>query len=658
MPRAAWCRPEIYDFFDRWRRTCLIEDGAIFSEGPVWTADNLQTLQTTLGVELLGSGTFFDKLRTQLADHPPVVRQLGVEIVYVEYLGERDTGAPTKRTNLGALLDLLPEGVGIPDNLHEILDGGIASYGPGKSYRDAYVRFLLKLARRAKEEVRSAGTAAFEDAWRFRDLVVAVRTSTDRLQANAVLHACFPDSFDVMISGGHRDKLLRSFGAVPLVAAAPDEERKLLAVREILNSRLPVTIAEPYDDAVRPVWDGAASPEWDDLVARASAALPSETEGRDDGVTTFPEPDPDLLERLQHILGTTSGWEQLIRQGAVRLAARGESVGSWAPLVEALRVAADSVPGDGGPITGPPGARPEARLPAVTAELAADLLMPQRALQQLVDLLATRRQVVVYGPPGTGKTWLARRIALHAFDPDAVRLVQFHPSYTYEDFVEGYRPAPASDRSLAYVLTHGPLRELSALAATRPHQPHLLIIDEINRGNLPKIFGELYFLLEYRDEPMRLQYSADDEFRLPPNLYVLGTMNTADRSIALLDAALRRRFAFLELSPHSAPVHGLLERWLNRHNLDPEPQVLLETLNEILLEADGERDLAIGPSYFMNREGTAPDLETVWQFDILPLLVERFHGTEVDVRAQFGLDVVRAEATRRADVVEGGPAAE
>src|SRR5215207_11148503 len=98
MPRASWCRPEIYEFFDRWRQTCLIRDGAVFSDGAVWTDENLRTLQTTLGAELLGSGTFFEKLRTQLDSHPPLVRQLGVEIVYVEYLGEGDTGALTKRT--------------------------------------------------------------------------------------------------------------------------------------------------------------------------------------------------------------------------------------------------------------------------------------------------------------------------------------------------------------------------------------------------------------------------------------------------------------------------------------------------------------------------------------------------------------------------------
>jgi 5-methylcytosine-specific restriction protein B len=647
MPRAAWCRPEIYEFFDRWRRECLIGDGGLFTGGQLWSDEHLSVLQTTLGAELIGEGTFFEKLRTQLESHPPEIRQVGVEIVYVEYLGERDTSVETKHANLRTLFDLLPDGVSVPADLWEILDGGIASYGPGKQYRDFYIRFLLKLARAAKKEVRDGRTEYLEDPWRFRDVVAGVRTSTDGLEANAVLHACFPDEFDVMISGGHRDKLLRRFGTAPLVAGAVDEEHKLLAVREVLRTSVPEPIDEPYDDAVRPTFDGPASPEWDDLVQRALSLLPGASD--QDGAPQ-PSVDADLLERLQHALSFGGDWAGLLKEGAVRVAAAGGTVHSWPALAAALREAADQLPQESGL---EPQAEPAefAPLPRITAQLAADLLLPQSWLQRVLDLLAARRQIVLYGPPGTGKTWLARRLAAHAFEADAVRLVQFHPSYSYEDFVEGYRPV--TDRGvLTYQLVWGPLRELSARALTHSDRPHVLIIDEINRGNLSKIFGELYFLLEYRDEPMRLQYSSDVEFRLPPNLHVIGTMNTADRSIALLDAALRRRFAFFELSPNAAPIRSLLGNWLERHGLDPDPAALLETLNAMLMDADGDADLAIGPSYFMNTAGTSPDLQTVWEYDLLPLLVERFYGTTRDVAAEFGLDAVQAEVARRADVAD------
>lgn len=649
MPRASWCRPEIYEFFDTWRRTCLIDDGAIFSSGSVWTEQHLNDLQTTLGAEHTGAGTFFDKLRDQLAGHEPSVRQLGIEITYVESIGENDTNGSTKRNNLGALADLLPDGVTIDAHHLEILDGGIASYGPGKAYRDAYVRFILRLARRAKQAVEADGSGALEDPWRFRDLVNSTRTSTEGLQANAVLHACFPDHFDVMISSRHRDRLLRAFSGASEVADAGDEEHKLLAVRHILSTRLPFTVEEPYDDVVRRVWDNPARPEWDELIAATESRLPPP--GSENVVAAgLPEPDPDLLEDLQRNLGESSSWDDLLREAAVRVVARGGAVTDWGDFREALRQGLNDLPG---PTAPPPpdgvvdGEQPA--LPPVSPALADELFMSQTWLQRLLDQLAARRQLVLYGPPGTGKTWLARRLAKHAFDEADVRLVQFHPSYAYEDFVEGYRPV-TEDGRLTYRIVHGPLRELSASAQANPSRPHLLIVDEINRGNLPKVFGELYFLLEYRNQPIRLQYSGDAEFRLPPNLFVIGTMNTADRSIALLDAALRRRFAFVRLAPDEEPVASVLKQWLERKAFDPEPHILLDTLNALLLEADQDRDMAIGPSYFMKEP--QPDLELVWEYDIQPLLEERFNGTEIDVRAKFGLEAVRAEAARRADTGE------
>lgn len=180
-------------------------------------------------------------------------------------------------------------------------------------------------------------------------------------------------------------------------------------------------------------------------------------------------------------------------------------------------------------------------------------------LREVRDLLWDDRQLVLYGPPGTGKTYLALKLAeFLGGGPEQVKLVQFHPSYAYEDFFEGFRPQEdPQTREVAFRLTAGPLRELADLASREGnrHIPHFLIIDEINRANLAKVFGELYFLLEYRNKSVRLTYSGDD-FALPPNLFVIGTMNTADRSIALVDAAMRRRFAFVELSPRTEPTRG------------------------------------------------------------------------------------------------------
>ncbi|MFJ3806503.1 DUF4357 domain-containing protein [Streptomyces sp. NPDC090073] len=287
-------------------------------------------------------------------------------------------------------------------------------------------------------------------------------------------------------------------------------------------------------------------------------------------------------------------------------------------------------------------ARRELELPEPTDELAAELLVHDTAwLREVRDLLWDERQMVLYGPPGTGKTYLALKLAeFLGGGPEQVKLVQFHPSYAYEDFFEGFRPQEdPQTREVAFRLTAGPLRELADLASREGnrHIPHFLIIDEINRANLAKVFGELYFLLEYRNKSVRLTYSGDD-FALPPNLFVIGTMNTADRSIALVDAAMRRRFAFVELSPRTEPTTGLLRRWLAEEGKDPEPADLLDALNARI----DDPDFHIGPSYLMKkgayREG---GLERTWRTKILPLMEEHHYGEGVDIEKRYGLAALR-----------------
>ncbi|MEV8476427.1 DUF4357 domain-containing protein [Streptomyces sp. NPDC051173] len=287
--------------------------------------------------------------------------------------------------------------------------------------------------------------------------------------------------------------------------------------------------------------------------------------------------------------------------------------------------------------------RRELELPYPTQKLATDLLVHKvEWLREVRDLLADERQLVLYGPPGTGKTYLAQKIAeFLGGGAEQVKLVQFHPSYAYEDFIEGFRPKEdPKTKEVAFRINAGPLRELADLAALEGnrHIPYFLIIDEINRANLAKVFGELYFLLEYRRKSVQLPYSGDD-FSLPPNLFVIGTMNTADRSIALVDSAMRRRFAFVELSPRIEPTSGLLRRWLESEGKSSEPADLLDALNSRIDEAD----FRIGPSYLMKpgvyREG---GLERTWRTKILPLLEEHHYGEDIDIEKRYGLAALRA----------------
>jgi 5-methylcytosine-specific restriction protein B len=177
-------------------------------------------------------------------------------------------------------------------------------------------------------------------------------------------------------------------------------------------------------------------------------------------------------------------------------------------------------------------------------QLANELLLDRSYLDRIATLLGHKRQAIFYGPPGTGKTYVARRLAQHfARTDEAVELVQFHPSYAYEDFVEGFRPV-SGQSSGGFALRSGPLKRIAQRASESPGTIHVLLIDEINRGNLAKVFGELYFLLEYRDADLSLQYS-DDPFRLPKNLWILGTMNTSRQGPrSRTDGAPDRRWTF------------------------------------------------------------------------------------------------------------------
>lgn len=285
--------------------------------------------------------------------------------------------------------------------------------------------------------------------------------------------------------------------------------------------------------------------------------------------------------------------------------------------------------------------------------LAKELSLPVEFLGQILQLLDDKGQVVLYGPPGTGKTFVALKLAGHiARGGGTVEKVQFHPSYAYEDFIEGYRPRLA-DGQVTYEVIDGPLKRLAATAAERGDVTHVLLIDELNRANVPKVLGELLFLMEYRNEEIRLQYS-DAPFSLPPNLRIIATMNTADRSIALVDAALRRRFHFMPFFPDTEPIRSLLRRWLADNHPD------LNWVADVVDRANAEladRNTAIGPSYFLKQELTEDLVRLAWEYSVKPFLEEHFFADHGQL-ARFDLGQLRAKAadakTPSAETESGG----
>jgi len=226
-------------------------------------------------------------------------------------------------------------------------------------------------------------------------------------------------------------------------------------------------------------------------------------------------------------------------------------------------------------------------------------------LERILERLRTKKNLILQGPPGTGKTWLAKRLAFALIgqrNDSKVRAVQFHPNLSYEDFVRGWRPS--GDGKLT--LVDGPFVEMIRAAENEPSTRHVIVIEEINRGNPAQIFGEMLTLLEVDkrtpNEALELSYRREDDERvfIPDNLYVIGTMNIADRSLALVDLALRRRFAFIDLKP------SLGETWkdwvttqcgIDTDILDEIESKILTLNTEITSDSSLGEQFSIGHSY-------------------------------------------------------------
>ena len=577
----------VYAAAELWVDRCLRRDDSLFTRGrEIWCERWLSELREHfLNQPDERQGLkFLEKLERQLSGAPPQVIQLMGETLYIYFLIVSTEDSSRERQQVEEILGWSPDSVEVPLEVIDGLTPGIA--GPGPAFhrqRPFQLAVIIEFAEQWKQLSSEEQERLLTAPWAFKQFLMAVEP---------------------------KSRLLTEF---------PD--------RGSLQRQALLHLVHP--DAFEPI----VSMEHKRMIVQAFSGL-------------LNEPEEDLDRALAEIRacierGREGEWLSFYHE---------EFRGRWDPKHPSHRnrqTAFGASTGVADRETLEQGLDSAAESAKSLDALALELNLPAAFLRTLERLLEDKRQLVLQGPPGTGKTFIAQQLALHlAAAEHRVTLVQFHPSYAYEDFVQGYRPALAQGQP-TFELTSGPLLLAAQAARAEPQAKHFLVIDELNRGNLAKVFGELYFLLEYRDREIRLQYSGDSgaRFSLPENLYIIGTMNTADRSIALVDLALRRRFHFVEFHPDRPPIQGLLRRWLERRGLSRMSWVadVVDLANEQLSD---DRHAAIGPSHFMKPDLDDAAVEMTWTHSVLPYLEERLFGN-AERLADFELEPLRAQAEER-----------
>ena len=582
-----------YDVAREWVYRALLTDDSLFTPGtPIWTPHWLDGLHEWFLEQPAVSrmSEFLPSLERQLADGPAEVHQLMAETLYVHLLIQAQTVA-TKRERIETVLGWHPNTVSFPGRLNDGLEGKLvnAEGGFGNKFISYQVGTLIESVVHWKTLGSSEHERLIQDPWAFKDFLFTIRF-TSSLLANK------QNTGDL-----ERHMLLH--------IVHPDTFEPMLR-----NDKLRLAEAKAFQRFV-------------------------------------PESNLDTDSAIKHIregLEGKSAKDIRFYDKDIRKYWKPEKKGD--PLVEELESGITPSPIEISSTQSPP------QSPGVPQYTISDIIsdgcfLERSSLEDFLEHWRMKKNLILQGPPGTGKTWLARKLAYALIgrkDESKVASVQFHTNLSYEDFVRGWRPSGEGRLDLV----DGPFLNIVDTARSDPDWQYVMVIEEINRGNPAQVFGEMLTLLEAdkrrKGEALGLSYrrSKDERIYIPDNLYVIGTMNIADRSLALVDLAFRRRFAFEELEPE------LGQRWLNwvREKSGVDIQ-LLQDIRRRLLDLNQQiaddrtlgRQFRIGHSYVTPPPGDAMRDARAWfrrvvEKEIGPLLVEYwFDSPETAQQAKAAL---------------------
>ncbi|WP_238904365.1 McrB family protein [Ruegeria alba] len=689
----------IYDAAATWKDRCFLLDGSALSDGAnLWTNELLGELDQRFVKNLdAGDGDFRSKLKVQLSEGSPDCRQLMAESLWLTLLFPSNVGAAKKRENVCEIWSWSADDL---SSTHPLLDDsvleGIGSAGTAyNTHRWRELVFFIGALRDFKSRDPSEREQIASDPWAFSGWLSGLPEARHRQLIHILPHLLFPDTFERISSEGDKRLILAGFGDTPEKEikkwSTVEIDRALLELRRRLEEEHGADI-DFYQEEFEAQWKNQTKNwllswnpskwNWDTLARdrattingekadnrwRCSSSKPREGDRVFLVRTGNPPKGVVAVGKVTRSPYEAEHWEQSradadettrfvdVAFDSVRDATTDEIV----PLEELQ----SREPGQEW--------NPQSSGIEIKAKAARSLERLWKALPPIVSGATTRGDdagsgdaspkklapplnLILYGPPGTGKTYRLKNDYLPRYQNEATdrfEFVTFHQSYAYEDFVEGIRPV-TENGAVTYEVRPGVLKRLCDRARRSPDKRFALFIDEINRGNVAKVFGELITLVEV-DKRIRIDASGNrsasckglevtlpysgERFGVPANVDVIGTMNTADRSIALLDSALRRRFRFEELTPKPELLESIDDGEGNVIDLRQLLQAMNARLSRLL-----HRDQTLGHSYFYHVK-SFDELRRVFAREILPFLQEAFYDDWRQIRYVLADQAVEEE---------------